>query len=149
MNENLIGTLSVIALFLSICAVGMLYLQPDEKVDVSGIASNQALISSLVTAINNVENDVSSIKIPSIEVDSDDLEELEDDLNDDINDLEDDIEDLQDGGIQGEQGIQGIQGIQGEQGIDGTCEIMEIECTTTKSSSFPFTYTTECEFVTP
>ena len=96
-NENIVGTLAVIALFLSICAVGILYLQTDDvEVDVSGIASNQALIASLVTAINNVEDDVSNINLPSIEVDSDDLEELEDDLNDDINDLEDDIEDLQD-----------------------------------------------------
>ena len=134
-NETLIGTGTIIALILSICAVGIVYVNQTEDVDVdvSGIASNQALISSLITKINDVEKDVSSIHVPSIEVDSDDLEDLEDDLNDDINNLEDDVDDLQnfcciDGidGIDGLNGVDGIDGIDGEDGDD--CDMSIFTC---------------------
>jgi len=136
-NETFIGTAAVIALFLSICAVGILYInQTDDVVDISGIASNKVLIASLVSEINNVGNDVSNIQMPSIEIDGDDLEDLEDDLNDDINDLEDDVDDLQDfcciDGINGIDGIDGLNGADGTDGIDGSdgddCDMSIFTC---------------------
>ena len=125
MKNETIGTtgiaLSIIAIVLSIFAIGMFYINQSYDVDVSGIASNEALIASLVGKINSVGNDVSNIHIPSVEVDGDDLENLEDDLNDDINDLEDEIEDLQTSCcIDGLNGIDGTNGIDGEDGVIGT-----------------------------
>ena len=87
-TENVvIGALAVIAILLSFFAIGYVYFNQPEEVDLSGIADNRIDIDKLLSDVNNMQKDIDGI--PLIEFTEEDLEDLEDD----IKDLEEDIED--------------------------------------------------------
>jgi len=115
-----ITIIAIIALLLSVVAIGYAYLSQPEGVDLSSVelgnSNNKIEISKLQKDIANCNADISNLDLDcSCGVDEDDFYDLEDD----ISDLEDDFDDLLESRVDGVDGIDGIDGTNGSNGIDG------------------------------
>lgn len=128
-NETgIVLALSIIALVVSIVAIGYVYFDEPQEVDLSvlstGISGNTFDIVTLQSDVSGLEDDVEGISLPYVS--SSDLKDLEEYANwfDNIEKNADDIDDLEDGktgkaGPEGPQGINGTDGADGAVGLDG------------------------------
>ena len=89
--------LSILAIIVSIAALGYVSLHQPESVDLSefsnSITANEVDITSLQYDLKNLQNDFEDISIPDIS--DDDLEDLEDYAND-FKHIDDNYEDIKD-----------------------------------------------------
>jgi len=95
MEETSLTIMAIIALLLSVVAVGMVFInQPQDLTEIqSDISSLKIDNSNFEIGIADLSKDISDIDVNPrcyCDVDSDDLENLEDD----INDIEDEVDDL-------------------------------------------------------
>ncbi len=94
-TENVVvAGLAIVALLISLFAVGYVYFSQPEEVDLSIVDDNTLLIILLQNDVNVLQDDVDGIPV----IDKYDLERLEDYSKwfDNIEDNEDDIADLED-----------------------------------------------------
>ena len=149
-TEDVALGIGVIALVLSVVAIGFIYMnQPEEvNVDLSGIAQNKVSITVIQNALNNLKTTVNNLDIPYIsKSDLDDLEDYAsdfeqiDDNERDINELEGRVTILEDApalpGPKGDTGAEGPEGPKGDigeqgEGIDGIINCAETKNTYTK-----------------
>ncbi len=124
-SENVaITILSILALVIALVAIGYVFLDQPEKVDLSealtGITGNTLLINALQRDVSDIEDDVTVISWS--EVTQDDLDDLEDDLERYARNR------AGDDGKDGADGTDGTNGTYGVDGINGTsCSVEQLE----------------------